>query len=188
MIKFFNWLVLNEAVDVNVINNYALSLLRTGSTDGIHSDDFKTLIDMASRHIKSLPEEARTAAFNEIKSKIFEVTAYVDDDNKISYIINSFNFPPIERLIKITQKVPVSLVEFEDFIEDFISGEIDFYEIKRIIQNNAELYGMINKQDRKRLIVAFAKLFEKTDNEILKRNILEFTEFIGMIHRRSFGN
>lgn len=176
---FSKWLMLKEAVDENVINNYAISLLRTALTDGVHFADYKTLVDLASKYISNLPENEKVNAFQKVQSKIKEVANSVAGSNEeeaIDYLHKAFNFPPIDRMLQTTEKVSINQLQFEDYMEEFINGELTFKQFKSIISANPDLFHLMNKQDRKRVLTAISKVAMAASSPLEKENILDFMD------------
>jgi hypothetical protein len=153
---FIEWLLFNESVDINtdIIKNYANRLITHGH-DGIHLDDYKTLLKISEKYINRMPSDNQLNAFEEIASAIKEVMNLVkgeEPENLKHLFISTFSdIPTIERKMILKGWKEPNQLQYEDIIEDAIEGLVNLRDLERVLRKNINKFKLVDKDKRKKL-------------------------------------
>jgi len=163
---FTEWLLTNESVDVNtdIIRNYANRLVTHGH-DGIHLDDYKTLLKISEKYINRMPFDNQLTAFEEIASSIKEVMNLVkeeDPENLKQMFISTFSdIPSIEKKMILKGWKEPNQLQYEDIIEDAIEGMVNLKDLERVLRNNMSKFKLVDKDKRKKLYFYILPIINK---------------------------
>ena len=151
-LPLINW---KEKVNYEEERNYEIDLIAKLNKNNLSNSNMnkKQLIDLEKKYNEYIEDIRRI--FKDIINKINEINSLIDDDNKLSDIINRKINNPIE----ISNKIIENLNNIEDFIKNYVN-----IQKKKKTRNNKNRY----KKNKDNYIISELEVkYERQENRII---------------------